>query len=226
MDNCYLCGRDGASQPLGLKDSFTDHNKAQCPESKKFCERCHWALGLRCFYWNAGANKWSPIWGRNWSWLLSQGESFPQFTGETHSDGKLTLPVVNNLPTRSLIREWLLNPPEPPFTIAVAESGQKHILPWAKEACSRDCFPVQFEHDSLYINASIFRELVATYESLMGMDFYKSEIDTGNFHSQKLMKVVGNDDFWHWDAQIAVYRGTRLLQLVSYIATKDEGVVS
>jgi hypothetical protein len=130
--------------------------------------------------------------------LLSASENFSKLTEESHSHGKLNHPVVSDLPTRGQIHEWLVNPPEPPFTIAIAESGQKHILPWAQEAYSREYFPVQFEHDCVYINAKPFQELLATYESLMGMDFTKKEIDSGSWQSQKLRTLQIDLQFIAW----------------------------
>ena len=123
-----------------------------------------------------------------------------------------------NLPTRQNIRQWLLNPLEPPFTIAIAESGQKHVLPWAIAAQSKDYFPVQLELDCIYVNRPEFANLLACYEQLMGMEFSKSEIDSGDYRSDRLAKVVGDERFWELDESIKKYRGGLQLKLVSFVA--------
>lgn len=217
MPNCYLCGSSPANKPLKLSTSFTDHPAARCPTSNRMCDRCAWAIPLRCWYWNPNQKKWSKLFSRNWSWLLSVNDSWPKF-GSERSEGKDTLPVVTGLPTRALIRQWLMEPPEPPFTIAIAESGQKHILPWAVKAQSREFYPVMFEKDLLYINRASFCQLLSTYERLMALGFSKTEIDSGDYRSDRLISAVGQG-FWELEGAIAQSRGTRLLQLMSFVAT-------
>lgn len=212
---CYLCGQP-ATKPLKLKDSFTAHSVARTPSSNLICDRCEWSINLRCFYFNPNKQKWGKLFSRNWSWVF-QGEKLisPTING-THTEGKDTLEIVSELPTRSQIRDWLLNPPEPPFTIAIAESGQKHILFLAQEAYDRNLFPVQFELDSLHLNRQEFAKLLKIYECLMQLEFSKTEIDSGDYRSDRLMK---NLEAWEpLESVIAPYRGSRLLQLISYVA--------
>ena len=220
MPSCYLCGQP-ATKPLELKSSFTAHSSARVPTSDKMCDRCHktiigeWQL---CWYWNEGKGKWSKLWSRNWSWLW-QGDTLLAPTIESsRTEGKDTLSIVSNLPTRQNIRLWLLNPPEPPFTIAIAESGQKHVLPWAIAAQNRDYFPVQMELDCVYVERAEFTELLYCYEQLMAMDFSKSEIDSGDYRSDRLAKVVGDEGFWELDESAKKYRGGLQLKLASFVA--------
>ena len=215
--HCYLCAKPG-SNPLKLSNSFTMHSSAKCPESKVMCDRCYSTISgnqKQLWYFNPNKDKWSKLWGRSLS-RVYQGDTLiaPVIDGE-YTEGKDTFPVVKNLLTRVEIREFLLNPPEPPFTIAIAESGQKHIIPWALEAQSRDLFPVQFELDTIYID-NRFRELLAVYEKLLKLEFSKSEIDSGEYRSDRLMKVF--DQYWELEDQIKEIRGTRLMQLISYVA--------
>lgn len=214
---CYLCAKPG-NNPLELSNTFTMHSSAKCPESKVLCNRCHSTISgnqKQLWYWNEGKNKWSKLWGRSLS-RVYQGDKLiaPVVEGE-YTEGKDTFSIVKNLLTRVGIRQYLLNPPEPPFTIAIAESGQKHIIPWALEAQSKDVFPVQFELDTVYIDDR-FREYLQVYEQLMGLGFSKSEIDSGDYRSDRLMKVF--DQYWELEERIARIRGTRLMQLISYVA--------
>lgn len=215
--HCYLCAKP-ASNPLELSNSFTMHSSAKCPDSKVMCDRCYSTISgnqKQLWYFNPNKDKWSKLWGRSLS-RVYQGDTLiaPVIDGE-YTEGKDTFPIVKNLLTRVEIREFLLNPPEPPFTIAIAESGQKHIIPWALEAQSRDLFPVQFELDTIYID-NRFRELLAVYEKLLKLEFSKSEIDSGEYRSDRLMKVF--DQYWELEDQVKEIRGTRLMQLISYVA--------
>lgn len=226
MSNCYLCAKPG-SNPLELSNSFTMHSSAKCPESKMLCDRCYSTISgnqKQLWYFNLNKDKWSKLWGRSLS-RVYQGDKLiaPIIEGE-YTEGKDTFPVVKNLLTRVEIREFLLYPPEPPFTIAIAESGQKHIIPWALEAQNKELFPVQFELDTVYID-NRFKELLNVYERLLGLGFSKSEIDSGDYRSDRLMKVF--DKYWELEEAIgyasaeeaiAKARETRLLQLISHIA--------
>lgn len=217
MSNCYLCAKPG-SNPLELSNTFTMHSSAKCPGSKVLCDRCYSTISggqKQLWYWNPNKDKWSKLWGRSLSRVYQCDKLIAPIIEGEHTENKDTFPIVKNLLTRVEIREFLLNPPKPPFTIAIAESGQKHIIPWALEAQNRDLFPVQFELDTVYID-NRFKALLNAYESLLGLGFTKTEIDTGDYRSDKMMKVF--DQYWDFEKVIATVRETRLLQLISYVA--------
>ena len=223
-DLCYLCGKP-ATLPLQLKDSFTAHSVCKVPTSSMMCDLCNAAINgdeKQLWYWNESKGKWSPIWGRSLS-RLYQGEHLlsPTIEGERTEKGK-TFPVVSDLSTRAQMRGWLLNPPAPPFTIAIAESGQKHILPWAQEGLDRNYVPVQFELESLWIDRAEFADLLGHFEALMGLEFSKTEILSGEYHSDRLMRAIGQ--YLPHDDAVARYRGGRLLQLVNHVAQKPEAL--
>lgn len=214
---CYLCGNP-ATKPLKLKDTFTSHSSARVPTSDKMCDLCEWSINLRCWYFNPNKTKWGKLFSRNWSWLLQSGAVVCPTIGGPRTEGKDTLPVVSDLSTRIQMRNWLINPPEPPFTIAIAESGQKHILFLAQEALDRDRFPVQFELDILHLDRVEFIRLLSSYESLMALDFSKAEIDSGEYRSDRLMKCL--EQWSSLEPSIENLRGTRLLTLISHVAQK------
>lgn len=218
VELCYLCGRD-ATKPLILKESFTARSGARVPTSKLMCDRCDWCILLRCWYYNEGQKKWSKLFSRNWSWLFYGSRLIYPIIRGTRSEGKDTLPVVSRLPTRADIRHWLLHPPEPPFTLAIAVSGQKHILPWAREAHSKQNFPVQFELDTVYIDLNEFENLLKNYEALLKLEFNKAEIDSGEYKSDRLVKYF--DSWSGLEELINSYRGSLLFRLVSFVAQKE-----
>ncbi len=217
MSKCYLCAKPGTN-PLELSNTFTMHSSAKCPDSKMMCDRCYSTISgvqKQLWYWNDGKGKWSKLWGRSLSRVYQGDKLIAPIIDGTYTEGKDTFPVVKNLLTRVEIREFLLNPPEPPFTIAIAESGQKHIIPWALEARDKSFFPVLFELDTVYIDHR-FREYLQVYEQLLSLGFSKSEIDSGDYRSDRLMKVF--DQYWELEEQIATIRGTRLMALLNYVS--------
>lgn len=223
MANCYLCGYSPAPHQLELKKSFTAHSKARSPHSDKMCERCHSIINghlQQVAYWNEKKQAWSTLWSRNTSWLLKKPRKLqntdnrPLLVGCQKIKGKY-LTIIQSIPTRQQIREWLINPPDPPFEIAIAQSGQKHILPFSQEAHSRDKFPVTFELDVLTVDREQFTELLESYEFLMQW-FSKSEIDSGTYHSNRLMKAIGQ--YEKADEKVERDRGSRLFELVGFVA--------
>jgi hypothetical protein len=48
------------------------------------------------------------------------------------------------------------------------------------------------------------------------LGFSKSEIDSGDYRSDRLMKVF--DQYWELEEQIAAIRGTRLMALLNYVS--------
>ena len=223
MHSCYLCGNP-ATKPLLLKSSFTAHSSARCTSSNLMCDRCDSLINgelQQCWYFNPNKQVWSVAWSRNFSWLESAKEFYPKI-GDFQDRGGKSFRTASELPTRIQLREWLLNPPVPPFTISIAESGQKHTRIWALEAIDRDFFPVQFELDTLHINRAEFTQLIECYEKLMFLDFSKTEINSGDYHSDRLMKCLTEWD--KLELQIVSHRGTRLFQLISHVAQKPDAI--
>lgn len=227
---CYLCGFRTAN-PLHkwgkiLDKYFTEHNKARSPHSATICDFCRSTLSKgeqgQLWYWHPTKQQYSKLFGRSLS-RLYQGETLlsPIIKG-THTENGVTLLLVENLATRVEIRGWLINPPDPPFLINIAESGQKHTVIWAQQGHDRDRFPVQFESDSLYVDRAEFIRLLEAFELLMGLGFSKTEITTGDYHSDRL--VAAFVEHQEPDSLIQRYRNTRLLDLVNHVAQKPEEV--
>ena len=208
MTNCYLCGKSPATQTVELSEFFSNHSYAKFPHSKYFCDRCAWVIPLRLKYYNPNKGKEVMLFARGWSWLLSNQENLPTITATE----------VANLPTRAQIRRWLINPPEPPFTICIAESGQKYTLPFAQEASNRDYFPVLLEHTLIQVNRAQFIEYLTIYEYLLGLGISKTEINSGEYRSQNLLKIHQDPRFWESETQMGKIRKSRYLLLLNYVA--------
>lgn len=221
MANCYICGTENAIKPLALKDSFTAHPRCKCPDSKNLCDRCFDCIEgqyKQCWYYHPSKGKWSKLWGRNWSWLLSSNLSFPVFSGGSKGDNLLE---VKELPTREQIRDWLINPPDPPFTICIADSGQKHTYPFAVESDSRELFPVLFEETLIYCERKSFTEILNNIEFLMLKGFTKTEIQSGDYSPSRMMKVKLSE-FLPVEQTLQMVRGTDIFNLAIFVAQKLE----
>lgn len=123
-------------------------------------------------------------------------------------------------PTRAEIRGLLLDPPEPPFVLCIAVSGQKHLHFRAQVAYSRDGYPVQMEETSVCVWRRPLAEWMEAIESLYTV-FSKEEIRTGRY-SQGRIKQYGLEKFQEVEAGLAPHRGTRLFDLAVFVAQKIE----
>ena len=123
-------------------------------------------------------------------------------------------------PTRAEIRELLLEPPEPPFVLCIAVSGQKHLHFRSQVAYSRDGYPVQMEETRVCVERLVLRQWLEKIEMLYTV-FSKDEIRTGRY-SQNRIKEFGLLRFQAVEAMIAPSRGTRLFDLAVFVAQKTE----
>jgi len=233
-ETCFYCGHSPATQPLKTTDSF-DKSQCRSPFSEVMCDRCSslmfgdLAMG---WYWNPNAKpepKWSNMWTRSCSFLLKDRDilhhdNYPQF-GEVFDPPETkgrsgNWRLIKSLPTRVQMRDWLTNPPEPPFEICIAVSGQKHTLFLSEAAHSRDYFPVQLELEQVWVDRAEFIEALETFEALMGLGFVKDEIETGNYSTTRIMPVMAQ---WiRLENQIKRYRGTGLMRLTRHVAQRPE----
>lgn len=123
-------------------------------------------------------------------------------------------------PTRAEIRDILLEPPEPPFVLCIAESGQKHLTFRVQVAYSRDGYPVQVEETRVCVERPVLAEWLNAVETLYTV-FSKEEIKTGRY-GQNRIKQFGMAKFQEVEARVAGHRGTRLFDLAVFVAQKRE----
>lgn len=237
MTHCYYCGAPDAQHPLQVSKSFTAGALVKTPSSDAMCWQCHGIMfGDMQRAWFFKDERWVALYMRGVSqlWqgdkLLCPTLSKPQEHCQTSASGNVskpaTYPVLSHIPTRVEQRDWLLNPPDPPFKIAIAESGQKHILYLAETGYSRDMFPVQFEEDGLWLDRKDFEATLGVYEKLLALEFSKTEINSGNYRPDR---VAASFERWQeLEPVIADRRNgdspSRYLSLVSHVAQRPEWV--
>lgn len=131
-------------------------------------------------------------------------------------------------PTRQELRGILLNPPDPPFVICIAVSGQKWLHIKAQVAYSRDNYPVQMEDTEVLVEPAILAELLDPIEELYTGGFRKTaykdipgEIEEGAYEPWKIQKF-GIGRWEELESKIAPWRGTRIFQLALFVAQKKE----
>ena len=177
--HCWLCGGplDAHAWPLreAVPDTMVAPNRAKCPESSAVCWQCaamsakttwdsyvaaHPEKGLKTGY----ASSW-----RNYSHVFADG--------------------LHDCPTRERWRDWLLNPPAPPFLFILAISSQKHLIFRGRVSHDRNLFSVQFEEEQFTVDRTLFAACLADFEALYVLGFSKDSILKNDYHPKQLMKV-------------------------------------
>ena len=118
------------------------------------------------------------------------------------------------------IRGWLLNPPEPPFVLCMAVSGQKHLTFRARIAYSQDGYSVQYEETPVHIERSTLARVLGLVEQLYTV-FTKVEILTGHY-SQNRIRQLGLTEFQRIEGELAPHRGSRLFDVAVFVSQKYE----
>lgn len=120
---CFYCGSICGDEFTGrefVADTFTSRNMASQPGSQFVCGGCVCAL-------ESSDRSKQP---RLFSWVITR------YSATSIGKGKI-----------AEIRAACLAPPEPPYSIVVSASGQKHLIYLAPINYSRDVVTVQFELD-------------------------------------------------------------------------------
>jgi hypothetical protein len=151
---CYFCSADCNETYSSLeyvKDTFTNRDIVKYPQSKFVCQGCVESLGWgedEMLMLDGSVKRRENNRGmapRMYSWILTR-ESRIAFT-KAHV---------------SLIRNVLCDHvPEPPFSIIIADSGQKQLIFRAPVAMSREIFPVMLEDEVIEVTPVLLRERIA-----------------------------------------------------------------
>jgi CRISPR type IV-associated protein Csf1 len=209
---CWLCGAPthgvGWPRDLALPPTYTNHNSAKQPGSNTVCQPCV-ALGSK----------------ETWEAYVADHPEKGLKTGHAMSwrcYSHVFAEGLHECPTRARWREWLLEPPEPPFLFIVATSGQKHLIFRGKVGHSRDVYPVQFEEQSLFVERQTFARCLAAFEALYALGFSKDSILSGEYHHGQLLKV-GLAAWRPLEAALAPWRRRPgYLQLAHFVAQRPE----
>ena len=84
---------------------------------------------------------------------------------------------VLHLCNRKQLKDFILEPPEPPFVMILPTSQKKHLFSKSKVSYSRDKYFCNLEEMPVPINGDIVR-IVKTIEALRGIGFRKSDIES------------------------------------------------
>ncbi len=191
---CRLCGElsAGMSFDAWVKDTFTDWDKLS--PGDLICQACQFctaeaAPGLAE---RVGKDKAQKM--RNYSHFVLGGTWRPLSKGN-----------------KAEMRRLLFAGAE---VVVIAESGQKHLLPfarigwWTFELATARPFPERLA------------QILSVIEPLYQAGISKAEIETGLYDSKRIM-VVGVETWRIAEEQIRQWRGSLALQLALFLAQRE-----
>lgn len=218
-DKCWLCGGEthGVGWHLsdGIAPTFTDFNQAKSSDSLTVCGSCV-ALSSTAAYAQYAEREGKPT-----TFPVKEGKK-PRGLNWLYFSHVIS-PNVYHQPDRKQWRELLVNPPEPPFLMAMAVNGKKHVLFRCAVNQDRELFTVQADEERIMVKRSVFVELIEEFEEAYNLGFSKDSLLTGNYNQAAVMSV-GLPVWRSVEAKMSRWRSEQpqLLQLAHFCGQKKE----
>jgi len=190
---CYLCGEQmeyGMKLKKIFSNVFTDWNAGKHRTATHVCEAC-------CF-------------------TILQSPQKNSLRMFSHVANKDKLHLTN----RVELRQYLTEPPKPPFVINLAVSQKKHIAFKSEVNYSKDVFTVMYEEMPVLVNRQEFIKLLNLIEHFL-YGFTKTEITTGQYNQKRILDF-GIEEWQAFEDRVKEYRGKPLLDVVMFVAQKIE----
>lgn len=123
-------------------------------------------------------------------------------------------------PSRAKWREILTNPPEPPFVMCLAVSGQKHLSFKAPVNLDRNHFTILLEEREIFVIPERIEQAIGVIEALYSY-FTKDEIATGRYNQHRI-RECGLARWERLETDAEAWRGRPLFDLAIFVAQKRE----
>lgn len=187
VNRCYYCGTvcgDEYRTDDYVKDTFTNRDIVRYPGSEFVCIGCVESMGQ-------GEDEMLMIDGTVKVRENSRGMQPRMYSWVLTLDKKLAATKAHI----AILRETILNPPEPPFAIILADSGQKQLIFRAPVSMSREIFPVMLEDDVIEVSPERLLDrltLTLPVVAALGKPALTGEISTSSYI--QFEKYHGNID--------------------------------
>jgi len=198
---CYLCGAWSAEEryPLakGIADTFNSHYLAQCPSSLWLCAACQW-------YFDGKAGH-------------------PDFRKMSLYIGKDGWEDWQRPLMKPLINHWLRYGLPFDMYLACSLSKKKHILLQAPlNAHGTKMLAIQVEEQVAHLDYATWEYMDRRFMALLRLGHNKGEILSGDLYGNTLRKHGQVGQALALSQQLAPYRESADLELVSYVTIIDK----
>jgi len=211
--NCALCGAScngiGVTFKNGISDSFSDYRDLESPGGTHCCEACVWSMQGRP---PKTIRMWSILW-REDGLVPPSREGCPWQVPGVHMSNKADLTAFFQV---------LLNPPRCKWIMTLADSGQIHLLPFAKvNMPTAKSWTIRLERNDIKCNREDFPMIVSHAEALYRAGFVKDDIMYGQPQSSMIYKRGINIWKEHGGA-LKPWFGSKQLELATFFLRKEK----
>lgn len=208
---CRVCAAE-TSRAIAYErwqgSTFTDQNKLRHIAGTMVCEPCAWAHS-----WTRPPDQPPPPPGK-------RGVNLRLFSHLYDERGYRSA----NKADKPAIRAWLCAPKSPPWFCAIADTGQKHVLPWATTNLDPRFGMVRFEERDIFIDCTILETYVNDTCALLTAGATKAEIESGDYRAETWLRCDAT--LREYEGRYAKERGGDLAALVVWLAQRDEDAVA
>lgn len=212
---CAVCGDLGLSAPIGkmIGQNFTDQYWLARADSNRICRACSWCLTGK-----------PPRTVRMWSIVAADGVPQPPSAGkawlqDTHEAG---LCLTSRGDTTPVIDTLTAPPDRVDWVVAVAISGQKHVLPFAQVNHGRGRWSMRMETCTITAEPADFQSVLTHAAHLRDA---KYPTDAVLRLQPGVMKSRAALDLWTEHATpLTPYRESPLLELALWCLT-TKGII-
>jgi len=202
---CWICARPMArGMPVSKWQgaTFTDQNKALAPDATHVCEPCVWAMS------------WVQPPGMPPAEAGKKGLNLRLFSHFFDARGYLAL----NKASKPAMLRWLREPKHGVWFAAIADTGQKHVLPWTplNPAGGRSA---RFEERLIALPDDW--SVVDAIAALLTLGVTKGEVERGEY-SPRSYQEHGREPMHGFESAYRYLRGTGWFTLALWLAQRDE----
>jgi hypothetical protein len=202
---CYLCAGSTGSGVLVEKwmgDSFTSQTLARCPWSQHVCEACAYV-----------ASRISPVLGRDAKEGKKFGGNFRNYSCGFDEIGYWNASKGE----KPMIRAFLEREHTEPWFLCVADSGQKHIIPFARMNGPGRAGVVSFDEQTIDVPADV--SLTAEMAALLTLGVTKDELGSRDYYARSWKEHRAEVDAF--EARHGAQRGGGWFTLALWLAQRD-----
>lgn len=159
---CLICGAEsygGIPSKYMLGDSYTDWSRHKIPESTHICCGCAFTMLLNMESRRCGLLRYSFV-----------------------ADKQL------HICNRTEMRDYLINPPKPPFVMACTISQKKHLAIKSTVSYGQLNYFCMLEEEPILVNRDSAEKDIMLCEALRGIGFTKDEIEKGQIRYDKIKR--------------------------------------
>lgn len=217
---CWVCAADSHGRGLPIPEwdgaNFTGQTRIRYPRGQVICECCLWVMARKSAVPGRPAKEGQecgPNW-RNFSVLY-----------RTRDDGTPDM-LIASKGEKPAIREWLRTPRRAPWFAALADTGQKHVVPWVPVSAGARGVAL-FDEVSLQLPAPGDADAWRVLDDLMAMltaGATKEEVEAGAYTPGTIMRC--GDVVRAFERTHGHLRGGGWFALVVWLAQRDEAAVA